>query len=172
MLLYVLAAILQPQPATPVSPGTSDVSTLAAPLQLEPASLLMESDFSRVYELTPTPGLFGRPETRRFARRAGAVTAIFPQSSYIESESGTISVVPNDTVFMIGEVPEPAKAEDDAPMPLSANLSAARAVSAEARPTARQRVPAAPSDRHVSLWTDASYREHRLSTILDEAARR
>lgn len=167
----ITALLLQPQPATVVTPGTSDASPLGAPLRLEAVSLQVESDFSKVYELTPTPGLFGRPATRRFARRAGAVTAIFPRSSYAASKTGPVAMIPNDTVFMIGEMnePEPAPGRTE-PMPLAADLSAA-ALAYEA-PAPKAHTPAPPTDRRISIWTDAAYREHRLNTILDDVSRR
>lgn len=162
--LMLLALLTAQPPGTPVTPAMADVSPLGEALRLEPVSYLVESDFSRVYEIEPTPGLFGREGTRRFARRAGAVTAIFPRAAYAETAQGPVALIPADTVFVIGPLPETRPVDTEAASVLAADLRATPST------MAKRRAPQGPASRAVSIWTDAAYRDARLGAILDAAA--
>lgn len=172
--LWIVMLAAQPGLGRPVAPGTADASPLGSPLALTPLSLEVDADFSRVYELDDAPGLFGRPGGKRYARKAGAVTAIFPRSSYVDTAGGPVALIPNDTVFMIGE-PTPTREDRgvEKPNPLAADLRAAPPTAPrEVDSSPRLQTPARPSSRYTSLWTDAAYREQRLGAILDAVAHR
>lgn len=182
-LLVLPVVLLVPQPGVmpgfrptnrPVEVGLSDVSTLGQALRLERVDFHQESDFSKVYELNPGDGLFSRGQ-RRFARRAGGTTAIFPQSSYTQGEEGTNVLIPNDTVFVIGEqAPERVTTVDFSRF--AADLSAvqfdprAGPASTSADATAlelphRQTYAA----RAASIWTNRAYRAHLVEALMDRA---
>lgn len=81
-------------------PGTEDMGILSESLRLMPLDLRIADDWGDLYRLESDYGTL-------YARRAGAVTAVFPQSNYVNSQYGTVPTVPADTVFVIGE-PSPS----------------------------------------------------------------
>lgn len=183
MLLIILAQPV-PQPQfKPVEAGFQDVSLLANSLRLEPLDLHSESDFSRVYEVEIGTRLFGHRPARLFARRAGGLTAVFPQSSYRPVGEGLLRAdIPNDTVFLIGDEPtrllgEPAP---EAPSPARADLLADLRISEAAsvdQPDSSAKTPpprrlAPPESKLESIWTNPEYRASRIASLLDRALSR
>ncbi|MCL4221565.1 MAG: hypothetical protein KJZ65_09350 [Phycisphaerales bacterium] len=81
-------------------PGTEDMGILSESLRLMPLDLRIADDWSDLYSLESDNGTL-------YARRAGAVTAVFPQSNYVNTQFGTVPTVPANTVFVIGE-PSPS----------------------------------------------------------------
>ncbi|CAG1000987.1 hypothetical protein PHYC_02880 [Phycisphaerales bacterium] len=179
-LLIILAQPAQPQ-LRPVEAGFQDVSPLANSLLLEPLDLHAESDFSRVYEIELGTRLLGHRAPRLFARRAGGITAVFPQASYRPMGEGLLlAEVPNDTVFLIGD--DPGRMLGDLPDPVAPSASQAdlftdlrvgRASRAEASnqsaPARGPRGVAPPESQRVSIWSDAEYRMGRIGSLLDSA---
>lgn len=95
----------QPE-ARPVDAGVGDVSPLQRSLRTVPLDLRLDSGFSRVVELERPTRLVGPGAPRVFARRSGAITAIFPESSYTWSNDGRVVIeVPAGTVYQIGDMP-------------------------------------------------------------------
>lgn len=81
-------------------PGTEDMGILSESLRLMPLDLRIADDWGDLYRLESDRGTL-------YARRAGAVTAVFPQSNYVNSAYGTVPTVPADTIFVIGD-PSPS----------------------------------------------------------------
>ncbi|MDX2131702.1 MAG: hypothetical protein SFY69_06600 [Planctomycetota bacterium] len=172
----------QPEFARPtrLDPGVGDVSPLQRSFRLEPIDLRLEPDFSTVYEVNTPSRLFAPEPRRMLARRAGATTALFPESSYVMGPDGRfVATIPADTTFLIGE-PPPRPGTGDAAYDRRADLSAGHAAGAAAgtspshdRPTGA--VPPASSGasiteiRGVSIWTDPDYRALRIAALLDAA---
>jgi hypothetical protein len=100
----LMAAMGQPAvEATPITPGLVDVTPSAVDLFIQPLILEEDSNFERVYRLDPDVRFFGR-EGPGFARRRGAITAVFPRSVYVPLGGGVShAAIPPGTVFMIGE---------------------------------------------------------------------
>lgn len=84
--------------AQPVEQGVADVDPAATSMRYVDPGLRQESDFELVHRL---PG-----DEARFARRAGAVTAVFPRSEYYAMRKGVLTAIPGGTVFYIGALPE------------------------------------------------------------------
>lgn len=81
-------------------PGTEDMGVLSESLRLMPLDLRIADDWGDLYRIESDYGTL-------YARRAGAVTAVFPQSNYVNSGFGATPTIPADTVFVIGE-PSPS----------------------------------------------------------------
>lgn len=80
--------------------GTEDVGLLNDSLRLVPFDMRLPDDWGQLYRLDSQFGPL-------FARRAGGLTAVFPQSTYGTSYLGPVPLVPPDTIFVIGE-PSPS----------------------------------------------------------------
>lgn len=81
-------------------PGTEDMGVLSESLRLMPLDLRIADDWGDLYRIESDYGTL-------YARRAGAVTAVFPQSNYVDLGFGAMPTIPADTVFVIGE-PSPS----------------------------------------------------------------
>lgn len=161
-----------------ISPGLSDVTPGMRDAELRPIDLRTPMGFDRIYEIVDSGGLF--------ARRAGAVTAVFDRSVYAWDAT---PMVPPGTVYYIGELPvdlgrpglfSPLRREDSAArpspfrVPESALLRRADQ-QADTRPVA-QRVdlrvgsPAAeglpPAKSLTSVWTNEEHRQRRVSELI------
>ncbi len=171
-----------------VEPGVQDVGPLSESLRrVEPG--LHDPGFERVYRLEAGAAAPGAPRPpARYMRVQGALHAVFPESVYVRDREGRrVAVVPANTVFMIGEPPEPA-----APPPRRYRERVDLQVGPDARPgpiaaagdTLR---PAAPALRELAarsdprpaaeagedlprIAADAAYRAERLSALLHQAA--
>jgi hypothetical protein len=183
----------QPEPR-PVDAGVGDVSPLQRSLRTVPLDLRVDSGFSSVVELERPTRLVGPGAPRVFARRSGAITAIFPESSYTWSKDGRVVIeVPAGTVYQIGEMPRlfehgaggGAEGGLDSRPGLFTGVDLRADLAAPARTLPPTRAAAAPSDgrasapdplvpparRVVSLWFDEEYRVRRIGALLDAALR-
>lgn len=87
-------ATAQPTSLTPVEQSVADVSPLSASLrQLEP-DFSVPQRFDRVYTSPDFPGMY--------LRINGALTAVFPQSEYVQSGDGMTPILPRNTEYFIG----------------------------------------------------------------------
>lgn len=77
-----------------VEAGFEDVSPRAVSTLVRPVDMRVPTNFERVYEVIGSGGLY--------ARRAGAVTAVFDRSLY--AGAGT-PLIPAGTVFYLGSLP-------------------------------------------------------------------
>ncbi|KAA0213715.1 MAG: hypothetical protein DYG94_09345 [Leptolyngbya sp. PLA3] len=107
--MLAFALILALAPAQPesgwdardrVEPGVGDMGILSESLRIVPLDLRIADDWGDLSRIQSEYGTL-------YTRRAGAVTAVFPQSNYIDTPFGTVPTIPADTVFVIGE-PSPA----------------------------------------------------------------
>ncbi len=162
----------------PIDQGYSDVSPLQTSLKIQQIDLRLPTGFGQVYRVPGSDTLFSRTD--------GALTAVFPQSSYIATREGTRPIVPADTLFVIGplpggvnQTPAPAREhlyavrrEADAP-PLNTKVLV---VSAGPRPVStdassyRSVGPVRTEPVEVTIWNDARYRQHRIGALLRAAA--
>lgn len=99
-----------------VEQGVADVSPLRTSLRVIEPQLLLPATFGELYKVTGSDG------TQRFARVAGAVTAVFPMSEYAQTRRGTLPLIPAGTVFHLGSIktfdqvaPHPAGAAQTGP---------------------------------------------------------
>lgn len=98
-----------------VQQGVADAGPLHVDLRVQPVELRAPMDYDSVYRGTAPNGYGGT--TEYFARISGAVTAVFPQSVYIDTAEGVRSaVVPPGTVYYIGELPDDLLGEAPAPV--------------------------------------------------------
>lgn len=88
----------------PVDAGVADRSPLAVSQRVVPTDLRAPSAFDRVYRLDGGMQPAGQQRTY-YARKQGALTAVFPQSQYFDTSIGSIPEVPAGTVFYIGGLP-------------------------------------------------------------------
>ncbi len=84
-----------------VDAGTVDVGPLGESLWVVPIDMRTNDGFSRIYRLEGVDGW-----EDQFARREGAITAVFSQSVYLPSSLGGGIAIPAGTVFFIGDPPD------------------------------------------------------------------
>lgn len=84
-----------------VDQGSADVGPLSESLRLVPIDMRASDSFERVFRLE---GVDGAQD--QFARRSGAITAVFSQSVYLPSQFGGGVAIPAGTVFYIGDPPD------------------------------------------------------------------
>jgi hypothetical protein len=88
-----------------IDQGSADVGPLNLDMRVQPYDLRNPMDYDAVYRALASDGHGGTSEY--FARMSGAVTAVFPRSSYTPLPKGGISVdIPAGTVFYIGDLPD------------------------------------------------------------------
>ncbi len=98
-----------------VQQGVADAGPLHVDMRVQPLELRDPMDYDSVYRWTGSDGTGGT--TEYFARISGAVTAVFPQSVYIDAAEGVRSaVVPPGTVYYIGELPENLRGDPPPPI--------------------------------------------------------
>lgn len=172
----ILIGVLVSQPETgwnfkqSADQGTEDVGLLNDSLRLVPLDMRLPDDWGLLYRLDSTSGPL-------FARRAGGVTAVFPQSTYAATRQGPIPLVPPDTIFVIGE-PTPsllrqlgiAVGDDHALLnPSPTRLSSAIRRSIDGRlSTGIRQARQASTPEESDPWTQ---RQQMLSDQLAEAQR-
>ncbi len=188
---------------TPVDAGRPDMSPFSLSFRRLQMDLRLPLGFDQVYQIDPAPpllGAVGRPTgAPRFARRSGALTAVFPRSEYQSTEDGVKVIVPADTRFHIG--PMDGGLTPAAPAPTGpsswhgastvASMIADHSVDRGVRragpgPQAAVSVamppapvpPAPPSPpiaaqaaTREGMMTSEVYRVRRLTSLLNEAAR-
>jgi hypothetical protein len=88
-----------------VDQGLADRGPLSTSQRAMPVDLRVGTNFDKVYELEGQPKLFGggSDTTDYYMRMNGALTAVFPRSSYTRAGNGLERVdIPAGTVFSIG----------------------------------------------------------------------
>lgn len=182
------AALAQPpSPVTiigPVRQGYDDVGPLSRSFSQPAADLRTPMDFDRVYRVSAGVDLFGRPR-EMYARAAGGLTAVFPQSSYVPTRGGMTPEVPPGTVWIIGAPRDPQRDRGVIPggAPTRGAWETWGAGGHDSRldmrlPMEVGGAPPARPDVLVSrtvadtrtIWTSEIYRQQRLTHLLDRAA--
>lgn len=158
----------QPIGARRVEPVVGDTGPLAVSTRVPPAELRRPLGFDTVYELSIADAFGGG---RVFLRISGAVTAVFPRSSYRPSPGGAYAEIPAGTRFYIGSLPEelqpvPAAAASSA---FSNDLAADFRVQNSEKPGADQRPAHDVDPRIASVWTNEGYRQARVGQLLRQA---
>lgn len=163
-----------------VEAGVEDVGSGAVSTLLRPVDLREPMNFERVYEIVDS-GLF--------ARRAGALTAVFDRSLYV---GGRTPVIPPGTVFYLGSLPvdlgrpgrfAPRAVAETGAGPARLDTRWAPPVVGSDGPPVRvaRRVdlrvdaedtrtgpPVADLDRN--FWTDEAFRQRRVGEVIRGAA--
>ncbi|MFG0259487.1 MAG: hypothetical protein ACF8LK_03960 [Phycisphaerales bacterium JB041] len=167
-----------------VSPGGVDLSPLMADNEFRPVDLRVPMGFERLYEIVDSGGLF--------ARRNGAVTAVFDRSIY---GWNSMPLVPPGTVYYVGSLPvdlarpgvfasalpfadqTPAPSMHRVPSELAVRPVRSRAedLSAGGRVdlrVGREAAPKNPPPREpaTSMWTDEDHRRRRVGELIRGAA--
>lgn len=84
-----------------INPNLTDVNPMAVDMKVDGSrDLRRPIGFSELYAFTNERG------EEMFARRDGAVTAVFPRSTYVRTRRGSVATVPPGTLFIIGEPTE------------------------------------------------------------------
>ena len=78
----------------PIEQGVADVDPLSVSLRDLSVDLRQPIGFEQVYRVPGRPDLLMRAD--------GGLYAVFPQSTYMESEAGAVPLVPAGTVFYLG----------------------------------------------------------------------
>lgn len=166
----------QPAGARPIEPAIGDAGPLSVNTRVMPKDPRHPLGFDRVYAITRTDA-FGSGEV--FLRISGAVTAVFPRSSYVNTPRGPIAEIPAGTRFHIGPLPEEYSSRAAAPPPSLLRSSLAmdlRAPQTQPGDAARAVTPAesvlpppAPVVGVASIWTNEEYRQARIGQILAQA---
>ncbi|VAX40719.1 hypothetical protein MNBD_PLANCTO03-471 [hydrothermal vent metagenome] len=165
-----------------VEPGFEDVNDQVLNMRLQLVDMRTPIGFEKVYEIVGSDGLF--------ARRSGAVTAVFDRSIYA---GNAMPLIPAGTVFYLGSLPvdlgqpgvlspdrlghRPRVTGERADTPL-ANTAAEAQVAL--RPQARRldlRVQPGESTSHppmvnprATIWSSESYRQRRVGELIRAAA--
>jgi hypothetical protein len=145
-----------------VDSGFADTGPLAASHRMAPMDLRVPINFEGVYEFQQR-GPLGKTETM-YARMNSGMTAVFPRSSYVQTEGGLVPQVPAGTVYVLG--PPPALPPSKAKPPPAA------AVDLTYRPTPDDRTISPAVSRAVepsTIWTSERLRQARVQTLLDMA---
>jgi hypothetical protein len=156
-----------------VEEGVEDVNPLAVGRVDLSADLAVPLGFGKVYELPPGPD-----GQRRFARRSGAVWAVFTRADYIRTEDGRQAVAPPNTTIYIGEPPGLRGTEPQVygPLHTSMRVSTRQDLRANLQPEAQpaQAQAANPPQQqptlNASILTSEAYRTQRIRTLLSAAA--
>ena len=155
-----------------VEQGVSDVEPIAHSLMVQPVDLRSSVDFEILFQGTWYDPIVGTRDV--FARRQGALTAVFPRSSYVRTESGVIPEIPAGTIFYIGDpvqaVNMPAQSSERATANGRLDLRLDTSVRQDEQHRLREEA-ALSFDADMSIWTDESYRQIRVSRLLQAAAR-
>jgi hypothetical protein len=177
-IALAIAAIPQQDALRRVAPGYEDWSPVALSQRFEPVDNRATLFFEDVYE-AERPGPYGRPAERVYLRLHGGVVAVFPQSSYVETEWGVEAEVPPGTVFHLGTAaealggampvataPRPGQVSFREDLSAAADRPAVALAAAQRRSVATTEAPEPPS-----IFTSEAYRQRRMATLLAEAAR-
>lgn len=151
-----------------VDPGYADTGGLVDSFRI-PMTDLRESDgWDKVFEMDSAFGPI-------YARRNGALTAVFPHSDYVDSGNGSVPVVPPGTVFVIGE-PAPWLLRqlglDDGLAELNppGRLDMTFDLPPVQRDLESEAVALEQARRAVSMWFNEDVRARRVNALLSEAA--
>lgn len=154
-----------------VTPGVEDLGHGEVSTRMRPVDMRVPSDFASVYEILGTD---------KFARRAGAITAVFDRSLY--AGDGT-AVIPPGTVFYIGSLPvdlgrpglfggDRAWVSAGGAERVQTKVRAAPAGEARVATRVDLRVGVTPpppptlADPDETIWTSERYRQRRMGELL------
>lgn len=186
-----LAAAVLAQPVR-VEPGISDVDPTAM-VRVDPwADLRAPLGWDSVYRFE-TKGLYGEVEVK-YARKSGAISAVFPRSVYTPTRRGLVAEVPPGTIWTLGDLeaptpPKPARSPSYIDRSLSTAAGGPLVVRASTKrddrapghtapepdkpvpPLALPRLPVETpaSDSLDRFWKDDAFRARRISDLLGEA---
>lgn len=110
-------ALNQPSGALPsrftkIEQTVGDVDPLGVSLRHLSTDLRVPSDFRDVYRIEGSAaaaqrwGVSNPTGADLFARRDGAITAVFPESVYVSTRNGILPLIPPGTIFFIGDLPQ------------------------------------------------------------------
>ena len=165
-----------------VDPGFGDVNDQALSMRIQQIDMRSPIGFERIYEIVGSGGLF--------ARRSGAVTAVFDRSIYAGNAT---PLIPAGTVFYLGSLPvdlgqpgvlspdrlgdRPRVTGERADTPLADTAAEAQVA---LRPQAQRldlRVqPGESTSRppmvnpRATIWSSESYRQRRVGELIRAAA--
>jgi hypothetical protein len=160
-----------------VEAGFEDTSPQAVSTLVRPVDMRVPTNFERVYEVLGSGGMY--------ARRAGAVTAVFDRSLYAGSAT---PLIPAGTVFYLGSLPVDLGRPGLFSPVVEAGLGAADRPDTASRPTPAAGAPVraermdlrvgkvmpqasvSPTPEGGSMWTSESYRQRRIGDLVRGAA--
>ena len=155
-----------------VEQGIEDVEPAAVSLRVPWVDLREPLGFDEVWQ-----GLWSDPflgEREVFMRSSGAITAVFPRSSYVQTEEGTLVEIPAGTIFYLGRPPaglERAPERESPPGRIDLRRNTALTAAPSAQDAAASvRIEAAGSHVEFGIWTSETYRTARVARLLRSAA--
>ena len=156
-----------------IEQGIEDVEPAAVSLRVPWVDLREPLGFDEVWQ-----GLWSGPflgEREVFMRSSGAITAVFPRSSYVQTEAGTLVDIPAGTIFYLGQpTTDLERAPERESPPGRIDLRRDTALNAAASPqdpAASRRNDAAAPHVEFGIWTSEAYRTARVARLLQSAAR-
>ena len=99
---------VQPYELQPVDMRVQDTGVLSRSFRVIPQGLQVPGDFSQVYQLP----------SGHYFRAQGGIFAVFPQSSYVQTDGGEVPLIPAGTVFHIGPPQDLVDPSTAGPRPL------------------------------------------------------
>jgi len=87
----------EPVELIPVEAGVADRGALSESFHVEPLDLRQDASFEQLYKVEGSEGVF--------VRKAGGLQAVFKNPDYLDTESGSLPLIPAGTVYSIGRVP-------------------------------------------------------------------
>lgn len=186
------AAAVQPE-AKPVDPGVADVGPFGMSFRRMRVDFRKPLGFDRVYELEPdsiAPARTTPAGPAKFARISGALTAVFPRSTYAVTREGQlVPTIPAGTLFVVGNPAGGSPTSNPRAAATSTTSGATYAASRQAAPNARtaannavdrtrpflesaptDRTPAIDAPASRSVVGDEQHRVARVKALLAAAA--
>ncbi len=173
MLALPPVAAAQRQGFRLIEQGIEDVEPAAVSLRVPWVDLREPLGFDEVWQ-----GLWSDPflgEREVFTRSSGAVTAVFPRSSYTQTEAGTMVEIPAGTIFYLGPPPaglerDPEKESPPGRIDLRRDTEL-RVAPSQQDPATSGRAEATALHVESGIWTSEAYRTARVARLLRSAAR-
>ena len=98
-IISFAAVVMQnydPVELVPVEGGVADRGSLSGSLRVLPADLRQNQLFEKLYKIVGSDDVY--------IRQSGGLRAVFRNPVYVDTELGSIPIVPAGTVYCIGEV--------------------------------------------------------------------
>ncbi len=189
VVLFAAAAaepcLAQISTLTRVEQGYSDIEPILQSLRVQPVDMRESVGFDILYKGTWNDPAVGSREV--FARRHGALTAVFPRSSYVRTKEGVVPEIPAGTIFYFGDLPptlDEVVQRQEAARAVLGSLNGRRDLRLDTALPINPQDPQDPQgsrdsthgqtaldpDIRLSIWTSESYRQIRVARLIRAAS--
>ena len=142
----------------PVDGGIADRGSLSGSLRVMPVDLRQNQSFEKLYKVVGSDDVY--------IRQAGGLRAVFRNSTYVDTQSGSIPIVPAGTVYCIGEVTQEVLQQLGILITTDTQLLGTVTPST-VEPHQPRRITASSAPRNtIQFLDDESYRRRRLAMFV------